>query len=443
MSLLPPHTVGKLQAALHTKAKGSPAYRFYALYDKLYRQDVLLHAYQRCRANGGAPGVDGQTFADIEAYGLGRWLEELTQELHQKTYRPQAVRRVWIPKADGKQRPLGIPTVKDRVVQMAAVLVLEPIFEADLQPEQFAYRSDRSALDAIRAVHGLLSGGHTEVVDADLSGYFDSIPHAELMRCISRRVSDRHLLRVLACWLEMPVEESDGRGRRQRTTRAKDEGCGTPQGAPLSPLLANLYMRRFILGWKVRGHERRLDAHIVNYADDFVICCRGSADEAGSVMRAMMRKLKLTVNETKTRRCRVPDETFDFLGYTIGRCYSQQTGRSYIGTRPSAKAVKRLCDTISEATRRCEAWRAPRLLVRDLNRQLVGWANYFCLGPVSRAYQAVMNHTHWRLCQWLKRKGVVGEGRTPRGLARYLHDTLGLISLASHRKAQLSSWANV
>jgi RNA-directed DNA polymerase len=443
MSLLPPDTVEKLQAALHTKAKGSAGYRFYALYDKVYRRDVLAHAYERCRVNDGAPGVDGQTFADIEAYGLGRWLDELTQELHRKTYRPQAVRRVWIPKADGKQRPLGIPTVKDRVVQMAVVLVIEPIFEADLPPEQFAYRPGRGALDAIKAVHGLLSGGHTEVVDADLCGYFDSIPHAELMQCISRRISDRHLLGLIARWLEMPVEETDARGRRQRTTRAKDEGRGSPQGAPLSPLLANLYMRRFILGWKVLGHERRLDAHIINYADDFVICCRGSADKAMSVMRAMMAKLKLTVNETKTRRCRVPDETFNFLGYTIGRCYSRRTGRSYIGTRPSAKAVKHICDAVSEATGRRWTWRDPRLLVRDLNRQLVGWANYFSLGPVSPAYQAVMSHTRWRVCQWLRRKGVVGGGRTARGLARYLHDTLGLIDLASHRKAQLSSWAHV
>ena len=443
MSLLPPDKVGKLQEALHTKAKGSPGYRFYALYDKVYRKDVLAHAYERCRANGGAPGVDKQTFADIEVYGLGRWLDELTQELHRQTYRPQAVRRVWIPKADGKQRPLGIPTVKDRVVQMAVVLVLEPIFEADLQPEQFAYWPGRSALDAIRAVHGLLSGGHTEVVDADLSGYFDSIPHAELMQCISRRVSDRHLLGLIARWLEMPVEETDARGRRQRTTRAKDEGRGTPQGAPLSPLLANLYMRRFILGWKVLGHERRLDAHIVNYADDFAICCRGSAAEALSVMRAMMAKLKLTVNETKTRQCRVPDETFDFLGYTLGRCYSRQTGRSYIGTRPSAKTVKRLCLTISEATRRNATWRDPRLLVRDLNRQLVGWGHYFCLGPVSAAYQAVMRHTRWRLRQWLSRKGVLRSSGASRDLSGYLHDTLGLIDLASHRAAYLSSCVKV
>jgi len=268
MSLAPPATVEKLQAALHAKAKRAPTYRFYALYDKLYRADVLAYAYARCRANGGAPGVDDQTFADIEAYGLEKWLGELTEELRQKTYQPQPARRVWIPKPGGKQRPLGIPTIRDRVAQMAAVLVLEPIFEADLQPEQYAYRPDRSALDAVRAVHALVNTGHTEVVDADLSGYFDSIPHTELMKSVSRRLSDRQLLHLLRRWLEMPVAESDERGRTRRTTRNKDEGRGSPQGAPISPLFANLYMRRFILGWKALGHERRFDAHIVNYADD-------------------------------------------------------------------------------------------------------------------------------------------------------------------------------
>ena len=260
MSLIPPYKVGKLQTALHTKAKNSPGYRFYALYDKLYRKDILEWAFIRCRKNGGAPGVDGQSFADIEAYGQDQWLDELTEELRNETYRPRPVRRVFIPKGDGKLRPLGIPCIKDRVVQMAAVLVLEPIFEADLEPEQHAYRPERSALDAVRQVDRLLLMGYTEVIDADLSGYFDSIPHAELLKSVSRRISDGRMLRLLKMWLETPAEETDAKGNRHRTTRNKDQGMGTPQGAPISPLLSNIYMRRFVKGWKTGGHEKRLAA---------------------------------------------------------------------------------------------------------------------------------------------------------------------------------------
>ncbi len=430
VSLSPPLKVGKLQAALHTKAKNSPDYRFYALYDKLYRRDVLRFAYERSRANRGKPGVDRQTFADIEEYGLERWLDELTTELHSGTYQPQPVRRVYIPKPDGKQRPLGIPCIKDRVVQMAAVLVLEPIFEADLEPEQHAYRPDRSALDAVRQVERLIRSGHTEVVDADLSGYFDSIPHPELMKSVSRRVSDGRMLRLIKMWLEAPVEESDGKGNRQRTTRNKDQGMGTPQGAPISPLLSNIYMRRFVKGWKTGGHEQRLDARIVNYADNFVICCHGTADEAMNVMRGMMSKLKLTVNEKKTRLCRLPEETFDFLGYTLGRNYDRRTGESYLGPRPSRKKIDRLCNEIGELTTRRRTFLAVEELTGRINRKLRGWSNYFRIGTVSKAYRNVDSHVRYRVRQWLCAKfKVPGQGKRKYPDA-YLYRKLGLYQLA-------------
>jgi len=425
VSLTPPPKVQKLRTTLHAKAKGSPDYRFYRLYDKVYRRDILEFAYLRCRSNDGAPGVDGRTFEDIEAYGRDRWLDELTTERKGRTYRPDPVRRVLIPKPDGKRRPLGIGTIRDRVVQMAVVLVLEPIFEADLPPEQHAYRPDHSALDAVRQVHGSVNTGHTEVVDADLSGYFDSIPHAELMRSLSRRISDRHLSGLIKLWLVAPVEGTDERGRRRRTTRNKDERRGSPQGSPLSPLLANIYMRRVIVGWKVPGHEQRLDAPIVNYADDFVICCRGTADEAMTAMRGMMSRLRLTVDETKTRLCRVPEETFDFPGYTIGRCWSPQTGRPYIGTKPSAKEIARLKREISDLTSPRWYWTGVEDRVARLNRILRGWSTYFCLGPVGPAYRAIDGHARYRLRQWLCGKHELKGGGTTRFPAESLHDVLG------------------
>lgn len=430
MSLLPPSKVRKLQAALGAKAKESPSYRFYALYDKIYREDILAYAYSSCKANGGAAGVDGQEFADIEAYDVRRWLGELAEELRNKTYHPQAVRRVYIPKANGKQRPLGIPTIRDRVAQMAALQVLGPIFEADLQPEQYAYRPNRSALDAVTAVHALLNTGHTEVIDADLSGYFDSIPHTELMKSVARRVSDKHILRLIKMWLTAPTEETDDRGNVHRTTPNKDQGRGSPQGAPISPLLSNLYMRRFVLGWKVLGHEKRLDAHIVNYADDYVICCRGTAREADRVMRSMMSRLKLTVNEAKTHVCRVWDESFDFLGYTIGRCYSPKTGRCYIGTYPSKKRVQRIFAAISEMTSRRWLWRDAHEQVASLNRMMRGWANYFNLGTVSKSYRAVDAHVRQRLRRWLRSKHKIDSAGWSRYPDRYLYKTLGLVELS-------------
>jgi hypothetical protein len=250
------------------------------------------------------------------------------------------------------------------------------------------------------------------------------------MKSVARRVSDGALLHLIKMWLVAPVEETDERGRTRRTTRNKDEKRGTPQGAPISPLLSNLYMRRFVLGWKALGHEQRLDAHIVNYADDFVVCCRGTAGEAMTVMRQIMQRLKLTVNEQKTRLCRLPDETFDFLGYTIGRCYSPKTGKAYLGTRPSPKKVQRLCREISEMTGRRWTLKDAADRVTALNRKLIGWSNYFCLGPVSKAYRAVDRHVAHRLRQWLCAKHKVPGQGTSRFPDEYLHEQLGLVRLS-------------
>jgi len=435
MNLATPSSVQKLQKALHDKAKESPGFRFYALYDKVYRKDVLAFAYQCCRANGGAAGVDGQSFEDIEEYGEERWLDELAEELKNQTYRPLPVRRVYIPKPDGKQRPLGVPAIRDRTAETAAVLVLEPIFEADLQPEQYAYRPDRSALDAVKHVHKLINTGHGEIVDADLSGYFDSIPHAELMKSVARRVVDGAMLHLIKMWLEAPVEETDEHGGKHRSTRNRDDGRGTPQGAPISPLLSNLYMRRFVLGWKQLGHEKRFKAYVVNYADDLVICCRSSAEEALVTMRVIMAKLKLTVNETKTRVCKLPGERFDFLGYTFGRCYSPKTGRAYLGTVPSKKRVIRICEAISSETRRDKTLLDSESVVGKLNRMMIGWANYFCLGPVSKAYRAVERHARKRLRQWLCAKHKVSWPATQQFPEADLHDVLGLVRLTARTRS--------
>ena len=267
MSLETPIKIRMLQIKLYQKAKEEPSYRFYLLYDKVWREDILQHAYELVRANKGAPGVDGQTFDQIESEGLEKWLGGIRNDLRSNTYKPQAVRRVLIPKPGGGERPLGIPTIRDRVVQTAAKLLLEPIFEADFDPNAYGYRPKRSAQDAVQKVHKLLCAGYTDVVDADLSKYFDTIPHCELMQCVARRIVDRDMLRLIQMWLKVPVEERDesGHGRMsggQKSTR------GTPQGGVISPLLANLYMNRFLKYWRITGRSEVFQAQIINYADD-------------------------------------------------------------------------------------------------------------------------------------------------------------------------------
>jgi len=429
----PSENVEKLQTSLQTKAKAEPAFRFYALWDKVCRIDVLLEAYRRCRANAGVAGVDGETFGQIDAQGAERWLERLREELISERYVPQPLLRVWIPKSNGGQRPLGIPIIRDRVVQMAAVLIIGPIFEADLLPQQYGFRPGLDAKTALRRVYWhVTQHGRREVVDADLRDYFTSIPHSPLMRSLSRRISDGRMLHIIKGWMTAPVVEVIG-GRPVQTTEARRTKRGTPQGGVISPLLANLYFRRFLLAWHSHGHRDQLDAHVVNYADDFVICCRpGNAEAAMMRMTALMTRLGLEVNATKTRIARLPEESFDFLGYTVGRFYGKD-GRPYSGTRPSRKSVKSVLKRIHGRTTRQWYPDDPVSTVARISSMLRGWCGYFDQGPVMEFYELIRAYTERRVRRWLMRR----TGRRGVGFRQipdeYLYETLGLYCVPRRR----------
>ena len=418
--------VRKLQKSLHAKAKAEPSYRFYSLWDKMHRNDVLAEAYQLCRANRGAAGADGETFADIEAQGVDFWLGNLLEELRTKRYAPGPLLRVWIPKSNGGRRPLSIPSIRDRVAQMAAHLVLGPIFEADLLPQQYGFRPGVDAKMAIRRVFfHITQHGRREIVDGDLSDYFGTIPHSPLLRCLVRRVSDGQVVSVVKQWLRTPVVEREGR-RYRRTTEARDSQRGVPQGGCISPLMANLYFRRFLLAWEKFGYARDLDAQVVNYADDLVICCKpGNGPAAMTRMRELMDRVGLRVNEQKTHLVSVPEERFNFLGYTIGRFYGKD-GRPYIGTCPSRKAVSRLLRRIHDETSTRWVAKTVESRVTELNQVIRGWCGYFNQGPVQKTYYFIRAYTEKRLRRWLMKK------RQRRGTGyrqypdAYLYEKLGL-----------------
>jgi len=389
VSLETPDKIGTLQRKLYVKAKAEPEFRFYLLYDKICRADILAHAYALARHNDGSAGVDGVTFDDIERAGVEAWLEALREDLASMRYRPMPVRRVMIPKPGGGERPLGIPTIRDRVAQTAAKLVLEPIFEADFEDCAYGYRPGRSAGDAIKATHRLIRRGYADVVDADLSKYFDTIPHAELLNSVARRIVDGKVLRLIKLWLTSPVEERDRAGKR-RVSGGQGNRKGTPQGGVISPLLANLYMNRFLKFWRLKECGKTFRAHVVNYADDFVILSCGHAAEALAWTRDVMARLGLTINEAKTSVKNARVEDFDFLGYTFGRRYALK-GKPYLGARPSKKSLTRIKGKISDLLRPCETGTWPDVRQR-LNRLTGGWSVYFDYGTLNAAYREIDRH---------------------------------------------------
>ena len=434
MGLATPEKIRTLQEKLYVKAKGEPEFRFYLLYDKVWRTDILEHAYRLCCANGGAAGVDGVTFKAIETSEDGRegWLRTLAAELREERYRPQAVRRVMIPKPDGGERPLGIPTVRDRVVQQAAKLVVEPIFEADFEPHAYGYRPGRGALGAVKEVRASILRGESHVVDADLSKYFDTIPHPELMKSVARRISDRKMLRLIKMWLKAPVEETDAEGQKN-LTGGKGSKAGTPQGAVISPLLANLYIHRLLKAWKKFDLESRLGARIINYADDLVIVCRGEAEAALSWLRWITERLGLSLNEAKTYVRDARQESFDFLGYTFGPMVYRRTGQTYLGVAPSKKRVKRFKQALRTVLHAGN--HAPlEEVVEAVNRKLRGWKQYFSIGTLEHTYRTLDRYTLDLLRKFLvRRHKVPGRGTRQFGY-QYLYEELSLVRLQDRRR---------
>ncbi len=418
MLLTTPDTIRTLQRKLYAKAKQEPAYRFYALYDKISRDDVLHHAWRLVKANKGNPGIDGISFEAIESgISVETFLRELARDLKGKTYRAQPVRRVMIPKADGSARPLGIPTIRDRVAQMAVKLIIEPIFEADFCPHSYGFRPKKSAHDAVDDIANTLWAGYTQVIDADLSKYFDSIPHAKLMAVVAERIVDGGILAIIKQWLKAPVIGEDDNGVKKTVGGGKANRKGTPQGGVISPILANCYLHILDRIWQRRHLKGKLQAHIVRYADDFVVMCRKDVEEPLKVVRHILERLDLSLNEAKTQIVDATQASFNFLGFAIQMSQGVSTGKSRPNVRPADKSLTKIKARLTELTGR-ELTAIPLGdIVGNVNRSLRGWANYFHYRNSSLAMSKVRNHAEDRLRTHLMKRHKVKDRGT--GLRRF------------------------
>lgn len=412
--LTTPENIRTLQRKLYRKAKQEPACRFHALYDKVYRADILSHAYALVRARKGGAGIDGVTFEAIEEQeGVAVLIAELAEALRNKTYKPDPVKRVLIPKSDGSQRPLGIPTIRDRVAQMAAKLVIEPIFEADFCETSYGFRPKRSAHGAVDDVARTMITGYSEIIDADLSKYFDTIPHAKLMAVVAERISDGAILHLIRMWLKAPVVEVDRNGTKRNVGGGKGSRKGTPQGGVISPLLANLYLHILDRIWERRGLQQRLGARIVRYADDIVLLCRrGKSAAVMTVLRQILERLGLTLNEAKTKTVNAFVGKFDFLGFTIWMGKGRKTRRYYPHVEPSKKAVQKVKDRITELTKRERTIMPLEWVVNEVNTMLRGWVGYFHYRNSSQALGRVRNHLEQRLITHLRKRHKVRDRKS-------------------------------